>query len=115
MYYTYTLLSKKDYKFYTGYTVNLKTRLEQHQRGKVKSTAGRLPLVLVYYEACLNEKDAIQREKYLKTGFGRRFLKNRLENFFCSGSRWQAGKNRQKLQLTIDEKKKRIIIEDWKR
>lgn len=28
--------------------------------------------------------------------------------------RWR-WKNRQKLQLTIDEKKKRIVVEDWKK
>jgi putative endonuclease len=82
MFYTYVLLSKKDDKFYIGFTNDLERRLEEHQAGKVESTKGRRPFVLVYYEACQNEKDAIKREKYFKTGFGRRFLKNRLENHF---------------------------------
>ena len=81
MYYTYVLLSEMDKEFYTGFTTDLKERLQEHQRGKVLSTAKRRPLKLIYYEACLNEMDAIKREKYFKTGFGRRFLKNRLENF----------------------------------
>ena len=81
MYYTYVLMSKKDSDFYVGVTRDLKQRLELHQGGKVNSTAHRLPLSLVYYEACLNKDDAINREKYLKSGFGRRFLRNRLKGF----------------------------------
>jgi putative endonuclease len=82
MYYTYVLLSEKDNEFYIGFTKDLKGRFQEHQGGKVPSTIKRRPLKLIYYEACLNEIDAIKREKYFKTGFGRRFLKNRLENFF---------------------------------
>ena len=81
MFYTYVLLSEKDGKYYVGFSQDLKERINKHQSGKVKSTANRLPLRLIYYEACLNELDAIKREKYFKTGFGRRFLKNRLETF----------------------------------
>jgi putative endonuclease len=84
MFYTYVLMSKQDGNFYIGYTNNLETRLKEHQKGKVKSTATRNPLKLIYYEACLNENDALKREKYFKSGFGRRFIKNRLETFLTS-------------------------------
>ncbi|MCU0660019.1 MAG: GIY-YIG nuclease family protein [Candidatus Pacebacteria bacterium] len=83
MYYTYLLQSKKDNKFYTGYSKNLKLRFEQHQKGKVESTAPRRPLELVYYEACLDENDAIHREKYLKTYHGKMFIKNRLKSYLA--------------------------------
>ena len=83
MFYTYLMLSKKDKEFYAGFTKDLKIRIKDHQRGLVGSTAGRRPLELIYYEACLNEKDAIAREKYFKTGFGRKFLKNRLDNYMA--------------------------------
>ena len=63
---------------YIGWTDDLKNRLKSHNAGKVKSTKDRMPLELIYYEACLNKEKAILREKYFKTGFGRRFLKNRL-------------------------------------
>ena len=66
-YYTYILRSIKDNKMYTGYTKNLKLRFEQHNKGLVKSTGNRKPFMLMYYEACLNQKDATHREKYLKT------------------------------------------------
>jgi len=78
MYYTYVLESTKDQKLYIGWTNDLKKRLEKHNSGKVPSTELRKPLKLIYYEACLSKEAAIKREKYFKTGFGRRFLKNRL-------------------------------------
>lgn len=81
MYYTYILQSKKDKKFYIGYTNNLKKRLKEHNAGKVASTKNRLPLLLVYYEACLNQQDATHREKYLKTSWGKRYIKQRLKNY----------------------------------
>ncbi len=78
MYYTYVLRSKKDGKFYIGVTKDLKRRFAEHNKGLVKATKNRRPFILIYYEACLSEKKAIKREKYFKTGFGRRFLKNRI-------------------------------------
>jgi hypothetical protein len=39
------------------------------------------PFLLIYYEACLNEQDAKGRERYLKSGMGKRYLKNRLKRF----------------------------------
>lgn len=78
MFYTYVLRSKKDGKLYIGYTKDLKRRINDHRRGLVRSTKNRRPLILIYYEACLKEEKAIQREKYFKTGFGRRFIQNRL-------------------------------------
>ena len=84
MYYTYVLLSGKDNKLYVGYTENLRNRINEHDNGKVFSTVSRRPLKLIYYEACVSELDAISRERYFKTGFGRKFLKNRLSSFFGS-------------------------------
>jgi len=78
MYFTYVLYSKKDKRLYIGWTANLRNRFEEHQRGLVDSTRYRQPLILVYYEACLSKEKAIQREKYFKSGFGRRFLKTRI-------------------------------------
>jgi putative endonuclease len=78
MFYTYVLKSTLDDKCYIGFTENLKRRFEEHNTGQVQSTAKRRPLKLIYYEACLSKDKAIKREKYFKTGFGRRFLKNRI-------------------------------------
>jgi len=73
-YYVYVLLSKKDDELYIGYTQDLERRIEEHNTKKNFSTKSRLPLLLVYVEACLNEEDAKRRENYLKTTQGRRFL-----------------------------------------
>lgn len=81
MYYTYILQSLSDYNFYVGYTKDLDKRIVQHNNGLVDSTSGRRPLQLVYYEACINQQDATHREKYLKTSWGKRFIKNRLKNY----------------------------------
>ena len=82
MYYTYVLKSMKDGKMYTGFTKDLKLRFEQHEKGLVQSTRHRRPLELIYYEACLSEDDALHRERYLKTHYGKMFLKNRLKSYF---------------------------------
>jgi len=78
MYYTYILKSDKDNDLYIGWTDNLKNRLSCHNSGKVNTTKNRIPLYLVYYEACLAREKAIKREKQLKTGFGRKYLQNRI-------------------------------------
>ncbi len=80
-YYVYVLQSTLDKKFYTGYTENLKLRFEQHNKGQSEATANRRPLKLVYYEACTDKKDALHREKYLKTYHGKQFLRNRLKSY----------------------------------
>ena len=80
-YYIYVLKSSQDNNFYVGYTDDLKSRFEQHSKGRVISTRNRRPLEIVYSEACLNKKDAMHREKYLKTYLGKQFLKNRLKSY----------------------------------
>ena len=82
MHYVYVLLSRKDGKLYTGYTKDLKQRFEQHQNGVVFSTKNRRPLELIYYEACLDQNDATKREKYLKTHYGKMFIRRRLKSYF---------------------------------
>ena len=81
-YYIYILESEKDGKKYTGYTSNLSLRFEAHQTGQVPSTKDRRPLKLIYFEGCLSQADAVKREKYLKTHYGKMFLGNRLKAYF---------------------------------
>ncbi|MFZ2303935.1 MAG: GIY-YIG nuclease family protein [Minisyncoccia bacterium] len=80
-YYVYVLRSDKDKNFYVGYTENLKSRFEQHQKGQVESTKDRRPLEIIYSEACLDKHDAMHREKYLKTYWGKQFIRNRLKSY----------------------------------
>ena len=81
MFYTYILRSEKNGRFYTGFTSNLRKRLIQHNNGESYYTNRDKPYKLVYYESCLCEDDARSRETYLKTGMGKRFIKNRIKGF----------------------------------
>lgn len=80
MYYVYVIKSLRDKKIYVGHTNNLKRRFKKHNSGLVESTKTRKPFELLYYEACNLLKDSLKREKALKTGFGRAYLKRRLSD-----------------------------------
>ncbi|OGZ33723.1 MAG: excinuclease ABC subunit C [Candidatus Portnoybacteria bacterium RBG_19FT_COMBO_36_7] len=80
MHYVYVLRSLKDKELYVGRTEDLKERLLEHKKGRVESTKERRPLKFLYCEASNNIKDAVHREKYLKTAWGKRYLKHRLKN-----------------------------------
>jgi len=85
MHYVYVLFSKKDKKLYTGSASNLKERIRRHNKGLVEATKYRRPLKLIYYEACLSRKDAYRREVYLKSSWGKRYIKSRLKNYLKTG------------------------------
>ncbi|MBU2219255.1 GIY-YIG nuclease family protein [Patescibacteria group bacterium] len=87
MFYNYVLQSVKNDNLYIGYTSNLKKRLKEHNQGLSKSTKPYIPWKLIYYEACLNEKDAKRREQYLKKTQGQRLLKRRLKEYFYYNKR----------------------------
>jgi putative endonuclease len=80
MHYVYVLKSLKDGYLYVGHTNDLVKRFKEHNDGKVNSTKSRKPFSLLYYEACNILEDAVKREKSLKTGFGRAYLKRRLSD-----------------------------------
>ena len=81
MHYTYVLRSDADGCFYIGATNDLRARLAAHEQGRVQSTSYRRPLTVVYYEACLSADDAYRRERYLKSGRGGRYLRQRLSSW----------------------------------
>lgn len=85
MYFTYVLRcidnKRGRVEFYTGLSEILPNRLEDHRTKSVKTTKSFDKIELVYYEACLNKTDAIKREKQLKTGFGRGYIKRRIDNY----------------------------------
>lgn len=84
MFYTYVLESRKNGELYIGYSNDLVKRLKENNQGFNKSTKRYLPWELIYYESCLNIKDAKRREHYFKTIQGRRLLKRRLKEYFYS-------------------------------
>ncbi len=79
--YVYVLRSLQDDYFYVGFTKDLARQLETHNKGAVSSTKRRVPFELVYWKGCPNQADATRREKYLKSAWGKRYIKNRLCNY----------------------------------
>ncbi len=82
MYYVYVLQSETDHGLYIGYTADLVSRLRVHNAGESKSTMSLSPLKLIYYEAYLMESDAMGRERFLKSGAGRRYIDKQLSEYF---------------------------------
>ena len=82
MFYVYVLQSESDDGLYIGYSTDLRRRLAEHRQGLAFATAFRGPWRLIYYEAYLDVQDALGRERYLKSGGGRRFLKYQLRHHF---------------------------------
>ncbi len=81
-YFVYILYSVKFNRFYVGfYPKNLEERIAKHNRGEVFSTKAYRPWELVFYEAYRNQKDALRREKYLKTSQGMKMLKFMLKEY----------------------------------
>ena len=85
-YYVYVLQSQKDFNFYVGFITNLQQRISSHSKGRANSTKNCLPIELLYWEGCLSQEDATQREKYLKTAWGKRYIKNRLKNYLSQSN-----------------------------
>ena len=80
-YFIYVLQSLKDGNLYTGLTKDLRARVAQHNFGQNKSTKNRRPLKLIYFEGYLSEADAVGREKFLKSGSGKKFINKQLVNY----------------------------------
>ncbi|KKU90649.1 MAG: Excinuclease ABC C subunit domain protein [Microgenomates group bacterium GW2011_GWA1_48_10] len=82
--YVYVLRSGEDGTNYVGCTNNLKRRLDEHSSGKSFSTRNKRPLQLIYSEIYLNQQDAFTREKFLKSGWGKNYIRRILQNWFRS-------------------------------
>lgn len=81
MFYTVYLLEGQNKKWYIGFTVNLEKRLENHRTKRVISTRKMKNLKVIYCECYLNKLDAWGREKFLKSGAGRKFIKKQLRHY----------------------------------
>ena len=73
--YVVYVLACADGSLYVGMTCDLARRLSEHRRGTVCWTRSRLPLRLVHTEQCAGRAAARHREKYLKSGGGKRWLR----------------------------------------
>jgi len=79
-----------DDSIYIGQTGNLEKRIAEHKNGMNSWTKSRLPIKLVFIESFGTRSKAVEREKKLKTGFGRKWLKKEIKKI---ASR-QAGGNK---------------------
>jgi putative endonuclease len=83
MYYVYLLECQEDKSWYIGYTDDLRARVARHNNGTgARTTARKENWKLIYYEAYVTKADALGREKFLKSGSGRTYLKKQLKNYF---------------------------------
>ncbi len=85
-YYVYVLKSQKDKKLYYGFTTDLERRLKEHNKGKVQATKYRIPFTLEYFEEVEDIVLARKREKYFKSGFGRKYIQRKLKLMAPSSS-----------------------------
>ena len=83
MFYVYILHSESDRGLYIGFSTDLRRRIKEHNEGRAFATSFRGPWRLIYYEAYLDEEDAQGRERYLKSGSGRRFLMKQLSHYLA--------------------------------
>ena len=74
--------SLKDNRIYVGLTSNLERRIKEHNEGKTKSTMAFRPWKIIYTQECDNRLLARKREKYLKSGCGKEFLKQNYKKSF---------------------------------
>ena len=77
MVYVYVLKSQKDGRLYVGMTQDLEKRLKEHNLGRTKSTKGYRPWTVIHEEVYQDREAARKREKYLKSGYGKQWLKNK--------------------------------------
>lgn len=82
MYYVYVLKSVDHNFTYKGMTNDLKKRVAEYNSRRVKSTKRYAPLELIHFETFETRIEARSREKFLKSGSGREFIKNL---FSCRG------------------------------
>lgn len=77
MYYVY-ILRLRDNTYYTGFSSDLKSRVEEHLGGNVSRTKQSRPVKLVFYAAFASKIKALRFEKYLKSSSGFAFRNKRL-------------------------------------
>ncbi len=85
MHTVYVLENQSDRSWYVGQTDNLKRRVLEHNSGtgarttRMKTGGWRL----IYAEAYLNKRDALGRERFLKGGSGRTYIKKQLAHYLA--------------------------------
>ncbi len=80
MFYVYVLKSLNNWRFYVGMTSNVEKWIKEHNAGYTKSTKGYLPWKLFFFETFSTREEARKREKYLKSGISKEYIKQKWSN-----------------------------------
>ena len=76
MFYVYVLRSIEFNRQYIGMSSDVDRRLAEHNKGKSKSTKPYKPWSLIFFESFETSLEAREREKWLKSGVGRKYIDN---------------------------------------
>ena len=82
--FVYVLRSERDGRFYVGMTSSIDRRLKEHNLGRTKSTKAYMPWILFFFEEYANRVEARAREKYLKSGYGKQWIKEKYKRSHSS-------------------------------
>ena len=80
------MLNPDNKGLYIGFTTNIKQRYQDHISGKGGFTQRYKNWKLIYFEGYKDKKDALNREKFLKGGSGRKYINKQLKNFLGEGA-----------------------------
>jgi len=75
-YYVYAIKSCKKNYIYIGLTNNPRRRIAQHNEGRERTTRSYAPFRILLIERFNSRQEARRREKYLKSGIGREYLRS---------------------------------------
>jgi putative endonuclease len=81
MFTVYILYSKSFDRYYVGYTNDLERRISEHNRKKGKFTDAGIPWEVVHTELFQTRKEAMEREKNIKSKKSKSFILEILNNW----------------------------------
>ena len=74
------ILINSNYQTYVGQTNNIMLRLERHNAGLVHSTVSGRPWYILFTEEYQTRSEAMKREKWLKSGIGREYIRAKVRS-----------------------------------
>ena len=81
MYFFYIIKSESDGSFYVGQSKNVQERILRHNNGHSKSTKGKIPWQLVYYESYKTRAEAVRRELAIKKQKSHKYIEDLISEF----------------------------------
>src|SRR5690606_4621174 len=82
--FVYVIRSEKDGRFYVGMSADVEKRLNEHNSGKTRSTKAYRPWKFFRSEERRAGKEGRKRGKYLKSGIGKKWIKDKYNRSYSS-------------------------------